>query len=64
MNPEIIERLNGEVVKFMRAPDTVSQLNKVGLEPAANTPAEFAKFVRAETEKWGRVIRAANIKAE
>jgi tripartite-type tricarboxylate transporter receptor subunit TctC len=64
VNPEIIERLNAEVVKFMRAPDTVSQLNKVGLDPAANTPGEFAKFVRAETEKWGRVIRAANIKAE
>jgi tripartite-type tricarboxylate transporter receptor subunit TctC len=64
VNPEIIERLNAEVVKFMRAPDTVSQLNKVGLDPAANSPGEFARFVRAETEKWGRVIRAANIKAE
>jgi len=64
VNPEIIERLNAEVVKFMRAPDIVSQLNKVGLDPAPSTPAEFAKFVRAETEKWGRVIRAANIKPD
>jgi tripartite-type tricarboxylate transporter receptor subunit TctC len=64
VSPDIIERLNAEVVKFMGAPDAVSQLNKVGLDPAANSPAEFAKFVRAETEKWARVIRAANIKAE
>jgi tripartite-type tricarboxylate transporter receptor subunit TctC len=64
VNPEIIERLNAEVVKFMRAPEVVSQLNKVGLDPTPSSPAEFGKFVRAETEKWGRVIRAANIKAE
>lgn len=64
VSPEIIERINAEVVKFMRSPEIVGQLNKVGLDPAANTPAEFAKFVRAETEKWGRVIKAANIKAE
>jgi tripartite-type tricarboxylate transporter receptor subunit TctC len=64
VNPEIIERINAEVVKFMRSPEIVSQLNKLGLDPAANSPAEFAKFVRAETEKWGRVIKAANIRAE
>ena len=48
----------------MRSPEIVSPLNKVGLDPAANTPAEFGKFVRAETEKRGRVIRAANIKPD
>ena len=64
VRPEVIERVNAEVVKFMRSPEVVSQLNKVGLDGGAGTPAEFAKFVRAEYEKWGRVIRAANIKAE
>jgi tripartite-type tricarboxylate transporter receptor subunit TctC len=61
---DVIERVNGEIAKFMRTPEVVSQMTKVGLDPAPNTPAEFAKFVRAEAEKWSRVIRAANIKAQ
>ena len=64
VRPEVISRVNAEVVKFMRSPEVVAQLTKVGLEGRAGTAAEFAKFVRAEYEKWGRVIRAANIKVE
>jgi tripartite-type tricarboxylate transporter receptor subunit TctC len=64
VRPEVIARVNGEVVKFMRSPEVVAQLAKVGLDGGAGTPAEFAKFVRAEYEKWGSVIRAANIRVE
>jgi tripartite-type tricarboxylate transporter receptor subunit TctC len=35
-----------------------------GAEPFATSPADFAKFIADETEKWGKVIRAANIKPE
>lgn len=62
--PEIVERLNAEVGKFMRSPEVGSQLNKVGLDATPTSAAEFAKFVKVEHDKWGRVIRAANIKAE
>ena len=64
VRPEVIERLNAEVVKFMRSPEIVAQLAKVGLDGKAGTAAEFAKFVRVEHDKWARVIRAANIKAD
>ena len=64
VRPEVIARVNGEVVRFMRSPEVVAQLAKVGLEGGAGTPAEFAKFVRAEYDKWGGVIRAANIRVE
>lgn len=64
VRPEIIERLNAEVGKFMRSPEVSNQLNKVGLDPTPSSAAEFAKFVKVEHDKWGRVIRAANIKAE
>ena len=64
VRPEVIERVNAEVVKFMRSPEVVAQLTKVGLDGGAGTPAEFAKFVREEYERWGRVIKAANIKVE
>ena len=56
--------MNAEVTKFMAAPDTKAQLAKVELDAKTGTPAEFAKFVRDETVRWGRVIRDANIRAE
>ena len=64
VRPELVERLNGELGKILRAPDVVSQLNKVGLDPTPGTPAEFAKFVRLEYDKWAKVIKEANIKGE
>jgi tripartite-type tricarboxylate transporter receptor subunit TctC len=64
VNAEIIERLNAEVVKVMNAPETKSKLAQVELDAATSTPAEFTKFVRAEYEKWGRVIKEANIRVQ
>jgi tripartite-type tricarboxylate transporter receptor subunit TctC len=40
------------------------RLADLGLTPFATSPAEFSKYIVEETEKWGKVIRAANIKAE
>src|SRR5688572_22630744 len=52
VRPEIVTLLNTEVVKFMNAPETKAQLAKVELDVRTSTPAEFAKFVREETERW------------
>jgi len=62
--PDVIERLNAEVAKVMNAPDTKSRLAQVGLDAKTSTSAEFTKFVRAEYDKWGRVIREANIRVQ
>jgi len=59
---EVVERLYADVVKVMSAPDTRATLTRVELDAATSTPAETAKFVRAEMERWGRVIREAGIK--
>jgi tripartite-type tricarboxylate transporter receptor subunit TctC len=64
VNPDIIEHLNAEVVKLMNAPETRTKLAHVELDAATSTPTEFAKFVRAEYEKWGRVIKEANIRVQ
>mgnify|MGYP001586954981 FL=1 len=64
VNRDIIEHLNAEVAKVMNAPETRSKLAQVELDAATSTPAEFAKFVRAEYEKWGRVIKEANIRVQ
>ena len=61
---EIVDRLNGEVIKVMNAADTKAKLGSVGLDSTTSTPAEFAKFIREEYERWGRVIRDANIHVE
>jgi tripartite-type tricarboxylate transporter receptor subunit TctC len=61
---EIVERLNKEINAALANPKLKARLADLGTEPISMTRAEFAKFVVDETEKWGKVIRAANIKAE
>ena len=60
--PDIIEHLNAAVVKLMNAPEVRSKLAQVELDTLTSTPAEFGKFAREEYEKWGRVIKEANIR--
>jgi tripartite-type tricarboxylate transporter receptor subunit TctC len=60
----IVDRLNAEVVKVMQMPETHTYLAGIGGEPISSTPEQAAAFLRAETERWGKVIRDAGIKAE
>ena len=62
VKPDVIERLNSEVAKVMTAPEMRSKLSQVELEATTRTPAETARFVRAEFERWARVIKEAGIK--
>ena len=61
---DVVERLNAELAKALNAPDTKAKLANVGLDVATSSPAEFAKFVRAEHDKWAKVIKDAGIRAE
>jgi hypothetical protein len=61
---EVIEILNREVNAALADPTFRARLAEFGWEPFANSPAEFSKFIVEYIEKWGRVIRAAGIKAE
>jgi tripartite-type tricarboxylate transporter receptor subunit TctC len=62
--PQVIEKLNREVNAALGDPGFKARLADLGAEPFASSPDEFGKFVVEYTEKWGNVIRAANIKAE
>jgi tripartite-type tricarboxylate transporter receptor subunit TctC len=64
VKPEIIARLNTEVGKLMNAPEAKNKLTQVGLDAATGTPAEFATFVREETDKWAGVIKDAGIRVQ
>jgi tripartite-type tricarboxylate transporter receptor subunit TctC len=61
---EIIDKLNKEINAVLSDPKFKAQLADLGGTVLAGSPAEFGKLVADETEKWGKVIREANIKAE
>jgi len=58
----VVQALHRELVRAYSAPEVREQLRRGGAYAAADTPGEFAAFVRAEKEKWGKVIREAGIK--
>jgi tripartite-type tricarboxylate transporter receptor subunit TctC len=59
----VVQALHRELVRAYNAPEIREQLRAGGSYAAADTPEEFGAFVRAEKEKWGKVIREAGIKA-
>ena len=61
---EIIDRLQREIARAIASPKLSQVLINMGLQPASNTPDEFRVLIKSEIEKWGNVIRAANIKGE
>ena len=60
----IIEKLNKEISAIVLDPAMKTRLITLGVEPLSMTPAEFGKRIAADTEKWAKVIKFANIKAE
>jgi tripartite-type tricarboxylate transporter receptor subunit TctC len=60
----IINRLNQEIVKVLARPDVRAAIEKNGAEPAAVGPADFARFLSAESTKWGAVVKKANVKVD
>jgi tripartite-type tricarboxylate transporter receptor subunit TctC len=62
--PAIVTRLNAEINKILARPDTRERFAAQALEPGNKTAAEFADYIKAEGEKWGKVIREAGITAK
>src|ERR1700733_721061 len=61
---DIVVSLNTAMNSALAEADMKTRLNELGAVPMPTTPAEFASFLAADTEKWGKVIRAADIKPE
>ena len=61
---EVIVRLNKEIVRIIQLPDVKERLISQGAEPVGDSPEEFAQFIKAEAAKWGKVIKALNLKIE
>ena len=61
---EIVEKLNREINAALADPKMKARLADLGGTPLPGSPSDFGRLIADETEKWGKVIRAANIKAE
>ena len=61
---EVIDKLNKEINAVAADPLIMARLAGLGVDPMSMTPAAFGKFIADEAEKWGKVIRAANIKLD
>ena len=60
----IVERLHKETAAIVKKPDVAEKLVALGFDPEGGTPAEYAAQIKAELAKWGKLIKAANIKVE
>jgi tripartite-type tricarboxylate transporter receptor subunit TctC len=62
--PEIIARLHEAAVKALAAPDVREKFTAQGAEAMGSTPEEFRAYIRAEIEKWGKVVRASGARVD
>jgi tripartite-type tricarboxylate transporter receptor subunit TctC len=62
--PEIVNRLNREIVRILKMPDVAEKLSSLGADIVGSTPEEFATYLKAEIAKWGKVAHDNNIKLD
>lgn len=60
----VIERLHREIAAILKEPVIADRMAKSALEPIGDTPAEFARYLKAEADKWGKLVKKAGIRAE
>jgi len=64
LSAPILSLLHGRLVKIMALPDVQTRIVELGAEPVGDTPAEFARFIRSEYEKWGPIIKQTGARAD
>jgi tripartite-type tricarboxylate transporter receptor subunit TctC len=64
MPPELTQRLNTEINRIMALPDVREKMEAIGVVAANETPERFGAILRADAEKWGRLVKELNIKGD
>lgn len=59
-----VTRLNGELVKILKRPDVIQKLGGLGFEIVGSTPEQFGAYIRSETRKWEKVVKASGAKPD
>ena len=62
--PALTNKINADIVKIVKSPEMQKKIANQGARPVGGTPAEAAAFMRAESDKWGKVIKEVDIKGE
>jgi len=62
--PEVVRRLNAELAAILKDPDVLARFKQLSTEPVGNSPEDFGAFVKAELEKYARIIKGAGIKLD
>ena len=62
--PEVVARLNGEIVKILKMPDVQKKFEDIGAQPVGNTSSEFATLIKGDTDRYSGVVKQAKIKVE
>jgi tripartite-type tricarboxylate transporter receptor subunit TctC len=61
---DLVKRISFDVAKAVSESDLTQRMKQLGMEPVGSTPQEFDALIRAEMEKWGRVVKASGAKAD
>jgi tripartite-type tricarboxylate transporter receptor subunit TctC len=61
---EVVQRLNAEMVRILTSAEVRERFAKIGVEVVAGSPEHFSGFLKSEVERWAKVVRDANIKAD
>ena len=64
MRPEIVQKLNAEMNAIFKTDDVKRRFVDQGVDPVGGTPSQFADHIRAEIQKWAKVVKDANIQPE
>jgi tripartite-type tricarboxylate transporter receptor subunit TctC len=62
--PEVVKKLHDDIVRVVREPEAKKVLEGATIEIVANTPEEFAAYIKSETAKWALVVKASGAKVE
>jgi tripartite-type tricarboxylate transporter receptor subunit TctC len=62
--PDIVRKLQAEVVASLQAPDLRERFDAVGAEPVGSTPEQFVERIKSDAARWGEVIRKADVKVQ
>jgi tripartite-type tricarboxylate transporter receptor subunit TctC len=62
--PHVVDMLYRETARVVALPDVRDRLLAIGFDPVANTPAEFAAWIKVELARWEKVVRTANVKVD
>ncbi len=57
----VISKVNAGVVEALKTPDVQKRMENYGVDASASTPEQFAAFIRSETVRWAKVVKAAGI---